>query len=97
MQSQTSDNSGLNKLKKILFLGLSCNQTTIIGCLLVWVFLTKQNELSSFWSNILMVFCISPFFMGDAVNKYVLGRIKLEHDNNWDDIRMTSSYKAHIA
>ena len=97
MQSQTSDNSGFNKLKKILFLGLSCNRTTIIGCLLVWMYVTMQNELSSGWSNFLIVVCLAPFFMGDAVNRYVLGRIKLEHENGWNDIRMTSEYKEHIS
>ena len=95
MQSQTSDNSGFNKLKTIVFLGLSCNHTTIIGCVLVWLFLSR-NELSSFWNNIQIVLCVLPFFMGDAVNKYVLGRIKLEQENGWDDIRMTSSQKAFI-
>ena len=97
MQSQTSDNSGFNKLKKILFLGLSCNRTTMIGCLLVWMYVTMQNELSSGWSNFLIVVCVAPFFMGDAVNRYVLGRIKLEHENGWNDIRMTSEYKEHIS
>ena len=95
MQSQTSDNSGLKKLKSIVFLGLSCNHTTIIGCVLVWIFLSR-NELSSFWNNIKMVFCVLPFFMGDAVNQYVLGRIKLEQENDWDDICMTSPHKALI-
>ena len=96
MQSQTSDNSGFNKLKTIVFLGLSCNHTTIIGCVLIWMFLSR-NELSSFWNNIKIVLCVLPFFMGDAVNKYVLGRIKLEQENGWDDIRMVASRKAHIA
>ena len=44
-----------------------------------------------------MVFCVLPFFMGDAINKYVLGRIKLEQENDWDDICMTASHKAFIA
>ena len=44
-----------------------------------------------------MVFCVLPFFMGDAVNNYVLGRIKLESDNNWNDICMTSTHKTFIA
>ena len=35
--------------------------------------------------------------MGDAINCYVLGRIRLEHQNGWDDICMTNEYKAHIA
>lgn len=96
MQSQTSDNSGFNKLKSIAFLGLSCNHTTIIGCVLVWVFLSR-NEFSSFWHNIKMVFCVMPFFMGDAVNKYVLGRVKLEYDNGWDDICMATNHKAIIS
>lgn len=96
MQSQTSDNSGFNKLKSIVLLGLSCNQTTIFGCILVWIFLSR-NELSSFWNNIQMVLCALPFFMGDAVNYYVLGRIKLEQQNNWDDIKITDSVKAFIA
>ena len=96
MQSQTSDNSGLKKLKSIFFLGLSCNQTTILGCILVWIFLSR-NELSSFWNNLMMVLSVMPFFMGDAVNNYVLGRIKLEKDNNWNDICMTSNHKAFIA
>ena len=96
MQSQTSDNSGFNKLKSIAFLGLSCNHTTIIGCVLVWVFLSR-NEFSSFWHNIKMVFCVMPFFMGDAVNKYVLGRVKLEYDNGWDDICMVTNHKAIIS
>ena len=96
MQSQTSDNSGFNKLKSILFLGLSCNQTTIFGSILVWIFLSR-NELSSFWNNIQIVLCVLPFFMGDAVNNYVLGRIKLEQQNGWDDIKITDSIKSFIA
>ena len=96
MQSQTSDNSGLNKLKSILFLGLSCNQTTIIGCLIIWAIFSR-NELSSFWHNLVTVFCFMPFFMGDAVNNYVLGRIRLEEQNDWDDIRLTSQYKTRIS
>lgn len=96
MQSQTSDNSGFNKLKSIVFLGLSCNQTTIFGCILIWIFLSRI-ELSSFWNNIQMVLCVLPFFMGDAVNNYVLGRIKLEQNNGWDDIKITDSIKAFIA
>ena len=43
-----------------------------------------------------MVLSVLPFFMGDAINYYVLGRIKLEHENNWDDIRMTDEFKSHI-
>ncbi len=96
MQQQTSDNSGLNKLKSILFLGLSCNQTTILGCLIVWIILSR-NEVSSFWHNITFVLCVAPFFMGDAVDYYVLGRIRLEEQNGWDDIRMTSEYKKRIS
>ena len=96
MQSQTSDNSGLNKLKSLLFLALSCNQTSILGCILTWIILSK-NEFSSFWNNILIIFCLLPVFMGDAISCYVLGRIRLEHQNSWDDICMTSDYKAHIS
>ncbi len=35
--------------------------------------------------------------MGDAVNNYVLGRIRLEEQNDWDDIRITSQYKTRIS
>ena len=96
MQSLTSDNSGLNKLKSIFFLGLSCNRTTLFGCLLVWIALCR-NELSSTYENFIFLVCVVPFFMGDAVNYYVLGRIRLEEQNGWDDIRLTEDYKKRIS
>lgn len=97
MQSLTSDNSGFNKLKSILFLGLSCNHTTVFGCILTWILLQK-NEWLYEWTHIfLLVICVAPFFMGDAVNNYVLGRIKLEADNNWDDILIVDSAKKRIS
>ncbi len=96
MQSLTSDNSGLNKLKSIFFLGLSCNRTTLLGCLLVWIALSR-NELSSTADNFAFLICVVPYFMGDAVNYYVLGRIRLEERNGWDDIRLTEDYKKRIS
>ena len=97
MQSQTSDNSGLNKLKEILFLILSCNHTTLIGCALTWVYI-QNNQLIDYWfDSLIFVLCLIPMFMGDAVNNYVLGRIRLEAVHNWDDIRMETKVKDGIA
>ena len=97
MQSQTSDNSGFNKLKTILFLGLSCNYTTLLGCIVTFVLVQHLGIVSEFFSAILLTACIAPFFMGDAVNSYVLGRIRLEAKNDWDDIRMTPQSKERIS
>lgn len=97
MQSQTSDNSGFNKLKTILFLGLSCNYTTLLGSIVTFVLLQHLKIEEEFFIAIIKTVCIIPFFMGDAVNCYVLGRIRLEAKNDWDDIRMTPQSKERIA
>lgn len=97
MQSQTSGNSGFNKLKTILFLGLSCNYTTLVGCITVWVFLQHFNLVSDWFKAGTITLSVMPFFMGDAVNAYVLGRIKLEHKNDWNDIKIVFQEKERIA
>ena len=97
MQSSTSDNSGFNKLKTILFHAISCNRTTLFGCIIVWVFLQHQQITDGFTDTLLATLCILPFFMGDAVSSYVLGRINLEIKNDWDDIKIAYPVKQRIS
>lgn len=96
MQSLTSDNSGFSKLKSIMFLALSCNYTTMFGCIIVGILLQRNEWTPDLWQTILWVVCLMPFFMGDAVNNYVLGRIRLEQQNDWDDIQITTECKSRL-
>ncbi len=90
MIKQTSSSAPLAKIQSIIFLGLGCNSTTLIGCIAVWVALSKIGALPfSYIDTALLIFSFAPIFMADALSIYVLGRIKLEYENDWDDVLIT--------
>lgn len=89
MNKITSNSARFDKLKTVFFLGLSCNFTSLVGCIAVWVALDKLGYADGAIATALLVLSFAPIFMADAVNNYTLGRIKLEQEKNWDDVQVT--------
>ncbi len=77
------------KLKATFALGISSNYSTLFGIVLGWVTLAKSGWVGDFWSSLFTAFLMAPAFMGDAINSYVLGKIRLDTLKNWDDIQVT--------
>lgn len=70
-------------------LGLGSNFTTMAGVLAAWIFLSRTEWVIGFWRQLFHAILLAPIFMGDAVNAYFLGRIRLDTQRGWDDIRIT--------
>jgi len=81
--------SGADKLKATLILGIGSNFSTMAGILAGWVLLGRTGWVDGFWSQILVALLLAPTFMGDAINAYALGRIRLDTLHGWDDIQIT--------
>ncbi|HEY9070778.1 MAG TPA: hypothetical protein VIV61_11035, partial [Candidatus Ozemobacteraceae bacterium] len=81
--------SGADKLKATLMLGIGSNFSTMAGILAGWVILGRTGWIDGFWSQILFALLLAPIFMGDAINAYVLGRIRLDALHGWDDVQIT--------
>jgi hypothetical protein len=96
MKQNDSNLTRFDKFKTIFYLGLSCNFTSIVGCVAVWVALTKLEYSSSVFSTILLALCFAPIFMADAVNNYTLARIKLEEEKGWEDIQITPESRTKV-
>ncbi|GAB4270320.1 MAG: hypothetical protein Kow0029_06960 [Candidatus Rifleibacteriota bacterium] len=90
MKQVAAGNQAVDKIKSIFLLGVSSNFTTLFGLVLVWIVLAKNEWVSGFWDTALTTLSFAPIFMSDAINHYVLGRLKLEHYKGWDDIQVTS-------
>ena len=56
------------KLKATFALGLSSNFSTLLGLLIIWVFLTRAEWADGFWSRALFVLLLGPTFLADSVN-----------------------------
>lgn len=89
MNQLTSSSTSLNKLKTVFLLGLTCNLTTFAGCTATWIILAKNEWISGFWQTLFTVISFAPVFMGDAINHYTMGRIRIEQLNGWDDVQIT--------
>jgi len=89
MNQLTPSSTSLNKLKTVFLLGLTCNLTTFAGCTAVWIILAKNEWISGFWQTLLTVMSFAPVFMGDAINHYTMGRIRIEQLHGWDDVQIT--------
>jgi hypothetical protein len=87
----------VERIKSVFLLGISSNFTTLAGLVLVWIILVRSQAVSGFWPTLLMVLSFTPIFMADAINNYCLGRVKLEHDKNWDDIQITRKGRQAVA
>jgi hypothetical protein len=96
MKQNDSNLTRFDKFKTIFYLGLSCNFTSIVGCVAVWVALTKLEYSSSIFATVLLALCFVPIFMADAVNNYTLARIKLEQEKGWDDIQITPESRVNV-
>ncbi len=97
MNATTSGSTGLDKLKAVFFLGLTCNLTTFAGCAVTWVILAKNEWVSGIWQTAITVMSFIPVFMADAINNYTLGRIKLENQRGWDDVQISVQGRQKIA
>jgi len=97
MNVTTSGSTGLDKLKAVFFLGLSCNLTTFTGCAITWIIMAKNGWVSGVWQTALTVLAFVPIFMADAIDNYTLGRIKLEHDKGWDDVQISVHGRQKVA
>jgi len=96
MNQLTSSSTSLNKLKTVFLLGLTCNLTTFAGCTAVWIILAKNEWVSGFWQTLFTVMFFAPVFMGDAINHYTLGRIRIEQLNGWDDVQITPAGRESV-
>ena len=76
------------KLKAIFALGIGSNFFTLTGGAISMIVLGKTGWVDSFFDQVWFSFCLAPTFMGDAVNSYVLGRIRLEKMKGWDDVQI---------
>ncbi len=97
MDKLTSSSTSFSKLKTVFLLGLTCNLTTLIGCTAAWIVLQKNGWADGFVSTFLLVISFVPLFMGDAINHYTLGRIRLEHLHNWNDVQITPDGRRKVA
>lgn len=97
MNLTTSGSTGLEKLKSVFFLGLTCNLTTFAGCAVTWIILAKNGWVSGIWQTLITVLSFIPIFMADAINNYTIGRIKLEHDKGWDDVQISAQGRQKVA
>lgn len=78
-----------DKLKAIFMLGMAANVFTLSGSVLGLIVLGKTEWVEGFWTQAWYALCLAPLFMGDAINAYVLGRIRLEGERGWDDVQIT--------
>ncbi len=85
-----------DKLRAIFLLGMGSNFFTLAGAVIGMIVLGKTEWIEGFWSQALLAACLSPAFMGDAVNAYVLGRIRLEGEKGWDDVQITAAGRASL-
>ena len=97
MNVTTSGSTGLDKLKAVFFLGLTCNLTTFTGCAVTWIVMAKNLWVSGVWQTAITVFSFVPIFMADAINNYTIGRIKLENDKGWDDVQISVQGRQKVA
>ena len=97
MNVTTSSSTGLDKLKAVFFLGLSCNLTTFTVCAITWIVMAKNGWVSGIWQTALTVLAFIPVFMADAIDNYVLGRIRLEHEKGWDDVQISVHGRQKVA
>ncbi|HPT46886.1 MAG TPA: hypothetical protein PLM07_13430 [Candidatus Rifleibacterium sp.] len=97
MNSVTSSPTSFDKLKSVFFLGLTCNLTTFIGCVAVWITLARNGWVEGLINTVLAVLAYLPIFMGDAINNYTLARIRLEYQKGWDDVQISIRGREKIA
>ncbi|HOI91230.1 MAG TPA: hypothetical protein PLK28_12045 [Candidatus Rifleibacterium sp.] len=97
MNQLTSSSTSFDKLKTIFFLGLTCNLTTFVGCTAVWVALARNEWAEGIIDTALAVLAFAPIFMGDAINNYTLGRIRLEFSKGWDDVQISVRGREKVA
>lgn len=90
---ETENTDTFDKLQANLNLGLGSNFFTIGGFLAAWIMLERTGWVDDWWHKILVAFSLIPVFMGDALNAYFLGRIRLERDKGWLDVQMTPEGK----
>jgi len=97
MQDVNPSQFASEKLKTTFALGLGSNFFTVCGMLVAFIILFRTEWLDGFWNQAFMAFCLGPVLMGDAINSYVLGRIKVESKKGWQDILVTDEGKKAIS
>ena len=97
MITLTSSSAPLAKIQSILSLGLGCNITTLLGCTACWIAVSKIGAAPNGFEAVLLVLSFAPVFMADAISNYVLGRIRLEHEKDWDDVQITDKARETTA
>lgn len=88
-EPQSASASPAAKIKATFILGLGSNFSTMGGVLAAWILLSRTEWVAGFWWQLFHALLLAPVFLGDAVNAYVLGRISLDTQYGWDDIRIT--------
>lgn len=89
-------NSSLPKFIQILKVGMASNFTTFAGVVIIYILLEKSSNLDNFWQKLFTALVFVPLFMADAINAYFINRIKLDYQNNWNDIYITDYGKNFI-
>lgn len=97
MEQVAAGNKAVDRIKSVFLLGLSSNFTTLVGLVMVWIILSRNDWVYGFWETAFTILAFAPVFMGDAINHYCLGRIRLEHYKGWDDIQVTSEGRIRVA
>ncbi len=85
-----------DKLKAIFQLGMAANFFTLVGAVLGLIVLGKTEWVVGFWAQAWYALCLTPLFMGDAINAYVLGRLRLEGERGWDDVQITPEGRQNL-
>jgi hypothetical protein len=84
----------LEKLKLTFALGMGANVPAITGVVLCWVILAKLGWADQHGvSPVVTAFCLAPLFLADAVDHYVLNRVRVDVAKGWEDIQMTGAGK----
>jgi hypothetical protein len=96
MESTIGSDNAWEKLQANFALGLSSNVFTLAGVVGAWIFLAKAEWVHGFWDQLLLCVSLAPVFMGDTINAYVCGRVVLESQRNWDDIKISPAGKTQI-
>lgn len=92
----TASAAAFEKLKSTVMLGIGSNFFTFLGMLCTWILVERTGWVQGFWAQATQAVAVAPAFLSDSLNSYVLGRIRLDVNKNWDDIQMTAAGKQKL-
>jgi hypothetical protein len=87
----------LEKLKLTFALGMGANVPAITGVVFCWVILSKLGWADHHGvSPVVTAFCLAPLFLADAVDHYVLNRVRIDVAKGWEDIQVSEAGKKSL-